>query len=85
MVVIRTNRDKFHLWLVFRQLDEITIINHGYQSGQIVNYYSTGDDIGGLSTGQDYFVTKVDENNFKLSLVVLESPIETLIMRMTFS
>ena len=49
--------------------DEITIINHGYQSGQIVNYYSTGDDIGGLSTGQDYFVTKVDENNFKLSLV----------------
>ena len=49
--------------------DEITIINHGYETGEVVNYYSTGDDIGGLSTTQDYFVTKVDENNFKLSLV----------------
>ncbi len=51
--------------------DQIFITNHGYETGEIVNYYSSGNDIQGISTTSDYYVTKVDNNNFKLSLVGL--------------
>ena len=49
--------------------DQITIANHGYNSGEIVKYTAEGTTIGGLSSGSEYYLTKVDDNNFKLSQV----------------
>jgi hypothetical protein len=49
--------------------DTVKIENHGYNSGDIVKYSTTGNEILGLSTALSYYVTKVDENNFHLSNV----------------
>jgi len=46
--------------------DTIQIKNHGYKSGEIVTYTSTGSLIGGLGESS-YYVTIVDNDNFKLS------------------
>ena len=44
--------------------------NHGYTTGELVKYFSTDSTvIGGLSTSTSYYVTVVDENNFKLSQI----------------
>jgi hypothetical protein len=50
-------------------LGNITIKNHDYQSGEIVKYSTNGTVIGGLSNNTNYYVTKVDEDRFKLSTV----------------
>ena len=49
----------------------INIINHGYNSGDIVKYTSEGTEIGGLTSGSEYYVIKVDDHNFKLTTVGL--------------
>jgi len=49
--------------------NQITITNHGYNSGEIVKYTSDGTVIGGLSNGSEYYLTKVNDDNFKLSHV----------------
>ena len=54
-------------------LNKIEFVSHGYESGEIINYSSTGTVIGGLNSGTDYYLTKVDNNNFKLSAVGLGS------------
>ena len=48
-------------------LNQITIDNHGYEKGEIVKYTSQGSVIGGLSDGSEYYVTKINDNVFKLS------------------
>ena len=50
-------------------LNQINITNHGYNSGEILKYTSTGIAIGGVTDGSTYYITKVDENNFKLSSI----------------
>ena len=45
----------------------VRINNHGYSSGDIVTYNTTGTEVHGLSTALSYYVTKVDDNNFYLS------------------
>ena len=45
----------------------ITIENHGYEKGEIVKYTTEGTSIGGLTDGTEYYVTKIDDNKFKLS------------------
>ena len=45
----------------------ITILNHGYESGEIITYNATQTPIGGLSSSTSYYITKVDDNQFKLS------------------
>ena len=53
-------------------LNQIYIEDHGYKSGEILNYSFTGpkkDCIGGITSNTDYFVTSLDDNNFKLSSV----------------
>ena len=45
----------------------INITNHGYQSGEIITYNSTQVPIGGLSSSTSYYITKVNNNQFKLS------------------
>lgn len=47
--------------------DTIKINNHGYSSGEVVSYYPGTSVISGLSTGLSYYVTKIDDDNFKLS------------------
>ena len=48
-------------------LNTVNITNHDYASGEIVKYVSIGSSVGGLNSGNEYYVTKVDNNNFKLS------------------
>ena len=48
-------------------LNIIKITNHGYQSGEIIVYNAIETPIGGLSSNTSYYVTKVDNNQFKLS------------------
>jgi len=49
--------------------DTVTIKNHGYSSGEIVVYNATQTPIGGLSSSTSYYVTKVDDDKFKLSQI----------------
>jgi len=47
----------------------INIPSHGYNSGEIIVYTSPSSPIGGLSDNSSYYVTKVDDNSFRLSSV----------------
>jgi len=49
--------------------DTVTIPNHDYNSGEIVKYTAEGTAAGGLTNGTEYYVTKIDNNQFKLSTV----------------
>ena len=49
--------------------DVITISNHGYNSGEIVNYTVEGTVVGGLTNSTDYYLTKINNDSFKLSSV----------------
>ena len=59
----------------------INIRNHGYETGEILTYATTGTPIVGLSTTLKYFVSKVDENNFKLCGINTLSPDEKFYLR----
>ena len=50
------------------ETDCVNVISHGFNSGDFIQYSSTGSNIGGLSSGQ-YIVTKIDDDLFKLSEV----------------
>ena len=47
----------------------INIANHGYSSGEIIKYQNTQTSIGGLISGTSYYVTKVNNDKFKLSQI----------------
>ena len=47
----------------------ITLNNHSYNSGEIIQYGSTGQEIGGLTSGSNYYVTKISDDKFKLSVI----------------
>ena len=47
-------------------LDIITIKNHGFNTNEIICYESKTTPIGGISTNTEYFVGKIDDDNFKL-------------------
>lgn len=46
--------------------DSIEIENHGYETGEIIRYYTNGSPIGGLVNEKDYIVKKIDKDSFKL-------------------
>ena len=50
-------------------LNRVNIINHGYETQEIVRYYepASGVGVGGLKNNQDYYVHKIDDNSFELS------------------
>ena len=52
-------------------LDSVEIKNHDFKSGEIATYTTNGTTIGGLSTNTNYYITKIDDDNFKLSQVGL--------------
>ena len=45
----------------------INFTNHGFNEGELVIYSNTDTSIVGLSTTNQYYVSKIDENNFRLS------------------
>jgi len=45
----------------------IRIENHGYIDGEVIQYQSEGTPVGGLTNNELYYLTKVDDNSFKLS------------------
>jgi len=47
----------------------INLPNHGFNSGELITYESTNTPIAGLSSGTDYYVSRVDNNNFRLSSI----------------
>ena len=49
--------------------DSINIKNHDFKSGEKVKYTSGSSTIGGLSDGTEYYVIKVDDDNFRLANV----------------
>ena len=49
--------------------DTINITDHGYKTGEIIKYTSTGSVIGGLSNNESYYVNKINDDQFKLSQV----------------
>ena len=50
-------------------LNTINISDHGYNSGELIVYTSQETPVGGLTSGNEYYVTKVDNSTFKLSEV----------------
>ena len=52
-------------------LNSVEIKNHDFKSGEIINYTTNGTPVGGLSTNTNYYVIKIDDDNFKLSQVGL--------------
>jgi hypothetical protein len=54
-------------------LDSINIENHDYKTGEIITYMSNGSNPLGLFDNTNYYVTVLDENNFKLSEVGIGS------------
>jgi hypothetical protein len=51
--------------------DTINIKNHGYKSGEIIRYDATDVPISGLSSGTNYFVKVIDDNNFRINNIGL--------------
>ena len=50
-------------------LSTVNITNHGYNSGEIIKYTCNGTPVAGLTTSTDFYVTKVDDDSFRLSSV----------------
>ena len=50
-------------------LNQINIKDHGYKSGEIIQYSYATSAILGINSNTDYFVTAVDSDNFRLSSV----------------
>ena len=57
---------KFSPTNVFIEYDEIRYDNHGFSTGDVVEYRNEGTSIGGLSTITSYFLVAPDENTIKL-------------------
>ena len=47
----------------------INLPNHGYNDGEIITYTAPSSPVGGLSNNSSYYVTKIDDDNFRLSIV----------------
>ena len=51
---------------IFVEYDEVRYPNHGFKTGEVVEYVSEGTPIVGLSTVDSYLVVSEDEDTFKL-------------------
>ena len=47
----------------------LTVKNHGYETKDLINYYPSQYPIVGLTSSSSYYVTKINDDKFKLSLV----------------
>jgi len=48
-------------------LSVITFKNHNFSDGELINYSSSGNPISGLTTYNQYYILKVDDDRFRLS------------------
>ena len=69
VVDIKTEEETFPKLGINTMQNRFEITNHGYSSGEIIKYSTTSSGIEGLSTSEEYYVVKVDDDNFSLSLV----------------
>lgn len=53
-------------------MNYVMIKNHDYKNGEIIKYQNTDTPVSGLTTNTEYYVTKVDDDNFRLSSGLLE-------------
>ena len=53
--------------------DVVTYTNHGFKDGELITYSYEQTQISGLSTSKQYYVIKIDDNNFKLALSKLNA------------
>ena len=44
----------------------ISFKNHGFETGEIVNYSTTGNVISGLNTSNQYKIQKIDSDTFRV-------------------
>ena len=47
-------------------LNTVTFKNHGFSSGELITYTTDGTEIVGLSTENQYYILKIDDNSFRL-------------------
>ena len=47
--------------------DKINFANHGFSSGELIEYSSTGTNISGLTTTNQYYILRNDEDSFRLA------------------
>jgi len=65
--------------------DIINIKNHGYKSGEIISYTPSSTPIGGLTASSSYYITSLNEDQFKLSHVsTVYSGIITPLIKVTY-
>ena len=62
---------------VSTSFDTINFKNHGFETGEIVNYETTGTTIAGLSTTNQYSVVKISDDSFSLINVGVGGSITT--------
>ena len=69
---------------VFIEYDEIRYDSHGFESGDLVKYGTTGTSVGGMSTVNQYYVYKVNDNILKLSDAGIGATISSNFDRLDF-
>ena len=69
VLVTRTDIETFLQNGINTAQNRFEIPNHGYSSGEIIKYSTTSSGIVGISTSEEYYVVKVDDDSFSLSLV----------------
>ena len=47
--------------------DTITYINHGFEDGDLINYRFSGTSIAGISSAENYYVLKINDDSFQLA------------------
>ena len=67
------------------QYNKVTYENHGFETGDVIEYSSTGSLISGLSTTTQYSVAKIDSNNFRLIDVGVGATIQTDLIRSKYT
>ena len=58
--------------------NQINFVNHGFLSGEVIQYRHEGTSISGLTTDQNYIVTRIDSDSFKLSAAGIGTTSSTL-------
>jgi hypothetical protein len=53
--------------------NSINIKNHKYNTGDVLVYSTSGSSIGGMNSNDSYYVTKIDDDSFRLSYVGIGS------------
>lgn len=59
--------------------DSINIDNHYLETGEVIVYKSNGSSIGGISSGEKYYVYKVNDSKIKLSLSEFDLKVQKFI------